>query len=107
MGLTGGLVDAGGLSDCFIGIAKKGCDESILEKYAEIRRKIFLEVTDPYFLFVVVTGRISRENVERLFKLDAKTAATEYELFRKMNESDDFKRAMLTAPSPLCQYCSP
>jgi hypothetical protein len=48
MGLTGGLVDAGGLSDCFIGIAQKGCDESILDKYAEIRRKIFLEVTDPY-----------------------------------------------------------
>jgi hypothetical protein len=47
MGLTGGLVDAGGLSDCLIGMAKHGCDESILEKYAEIRRKIFLEVIDP------------------------------------------------------------
>jgi hypothetical protein len=52
----------------------------------------------------VIIGRISRENVERLFRLDANTAAMEYELFRKMNESDDFKRAMLTASSPLCQY---
>jgi hypothetical protein len=51
----------------------------------------------------MITDRISRENVERLYKLDANTAATEYDLFRKMNESDDFKRAMLTASSPLCQ----
>jgi hypothetical protein len=59
------------------------------------------------FLHIVVTGRISRENVERLYKLNPDTAATEYELFRKMNESDDFKRAMLTASSPLCQYAVP
>jgi hypothetical protein len=53
MGLTTGLVDAGGLSDCIIGIAKHGCDDSILEKYAEIRKKLFQEVTDPYVPVII------------------------------------------------------
>ena len=44
MGLTGGLCDAGGLSDCLIGVLKKGCGDDILDKYAEIRRQKFLEV---------------------------------------------------------------
>jgi len=42
-----------------------------------------------------VTDPISQGNIERLFKLDPETAATEHELFRKMNESEDFKREML------------
>jgi 2-polyprenyl-6-methoxyphenol hydroxylase-like FAD-dependent oxidoreductase len=45
MGLTGGLCDAGGLSDCLIGVLRMGCGEDLLDKYAEIRRKIFLEVS--------------------------------------------------------------
>jgi 2-polyprenyl-6-methoxyphenol hydroxylase-like FAD-dependent oxidoreductase len=44
MGLTGGLCDAGGLSDCLIGVLRKGCGDDVLDKYAEIRKKIFLEV---------------------------------------------------------------
>jgi hypothetical protein len=42
-----------------------------------------------------VTDPISQGNIERLFKLDPETAATEHELFRKMNESEEFKREML------------
>src|SRR5271155_4010694 len=44
MGLTGGLCDAGGLSDCLIGVLRKGCKDDLLDKYAEIRKKIFDEV---------------------------------------------------------------
>src|SRR5271170_2021553 len=44
MGLTGGLCDAGGLADCLIGVLRKGCGDDLLDKYAEIRRNIFLEV---------------------------------------------------------------
>jgi len=44
MGLTGGLCDAGGLSDCLIGVLRKGCGAELLEKYAEIRRQKFMEV---------------------------------------------------------------
>jgi hypothetical protein len=42
-----------------------------------------------------VTDPISQGNIERLWKLNPETAATEHELFRKMNESDDFKKDML------------
>jgi len=44
MGLTGGLCDAGGLSDCLIGVLRKGCGDDLLDKYADIRKKIFDEV---------------------------------------------------------------
>ena len=42
-----------------------------------------------------MTDPISQGNIERLFKLNPETAATEHELFRKMNESEEFKREML------------
>jgi hypothetical protein len=42
-----------------------------------------------------VTDPISQGNIERLWKLNPETAATENELFRKMNESEDFKREMM------------
>ena len=51
----------------------------------------YWEVTDP----------ISQENFERLWKLNPETAATEYELFRKMNESEDFKKEMLKSAMAL------
>src|SRR5271156_5874205 len=41
LGLTGGIVDAGGLSDCLIGLAYGVADESILDKYDEIRRAMW------------------------------------------------------------------
>lgn len=41
MGLTGGICDAGGLSDCLIGVLRKGCDDNLLDKYASIRQQIF------------------------------------------------------------------
>ena len=39
-----------------------------------------------------VTDPISQENFEILWKLNPETAATKHELFRKMNESEDFKK---------------
>jgi 2-polyprenyl-6-methoxyphenol hydroxylase-like FAD-dependent oxidoreductase len=95
MGLTGGLCDAGGLSDCLIGVLRKGCGDDLLEKYAEIRRKIFLEVCLCVQLVTQVTDPITRANIERLYTVNPETAATEHELFRKMNESADFRREML------------
>ena len=47
MGLTGGLCDAGGLSDCLIGVLRKGCGDDLLDKYAAIRQNIFNEVDTP------------------------------------------------------------
>ena len=38
---------------------------------------------------------VSQGNIERLFSLNPETAAEDHEFFRKMNESEDFKREML------------
>jgi hypothetical protein len=46
---------------------------------------------------VKIIDPVSRGNIERLYSLNPETAATDYELFRKMNESDDFKKKMLAA----------
>lgn len=57
MGLTGGLVDAGNLADCLYGIATGQVDDSILDKYSEIRIKAYKEIIDP----------ISSGNIRRLW----------------------------------------
>jgi hypothetical protein len=44
-----------------------------------------------------VTDPISRANIERLYSLNPQTAATDDELFRKMNESPDFRRGIMEA----------
>ena len=38
---------------------------------------------------------MSRGNIERLYELNPETAATDYELFRRMNSSVEFKKEML------------
>jgi 2-polyprenyl-6-methoxyphenol hydroxylase-like FAD-dependent oxidoreductase len=95
MGLTGGLCDGGGLADCLIGVLRKGCSDDLLDKYATIRKQIFNEVRLRWVWLMEVTDPISQGNIEALWKLNPETAATEHELFRKMNEGDEFKREML------------
>ena len=47
LGLTGGFADVTGLTECFEGIATGQADDSILDKYDEVRRSIFKTVIDP------------------------------------------------------------
>ncbi|KAG4418757.1 hypothetical protein IFR04_008119 [Cadophora malorum] len=73
LGLTGGIVDIGGLYDCLIGIYEERTDPSILDKYSEIRSKIYKEIIDP----------VSSENIRRLFDQDP-DAALDNDEFLKM-----------------------
>lgn len=57
MGLTGGLVDAGNLFDCLFGLATGQADDSILDKYSDIRIQKYQEVINP----------ISSSNIKRLW----------------------------------------
>ncbi len=57
MGLTGGFADVGGLYDCLYGIYTGQADDSILDKYSEVRRQKYLDVIDP----------ISSSNLRRLW----------------------------------------
>ncbi|KAK7900169.1 hypothetical protein LTR67_003915 [Exophiala xenobiotica] len=85
MGLTGGICDAGGLADCLIGVLRKGCDDSLLDKYAEIRRQKYKDITDP----------VSYGNTCALRDTDPETAATSAEPFKTMNSSPEARRQML------------
>ena len=60
-------------------------DKLYSTKYKSLSRGTNRKVTDP----------ISQANLEILWKLNPETAATVHELFRKMNESEDFKKEML------------
>lgn len=57
LGLTGGFADVGSLFDCFTGIHTDELDDSILDKYSEIRIKIWRDMIDP----------MSRANFHRLW----------------------------------------
>ncbi|KAI1623356.1 putative monooxygenase [Exophiala viscosa] len=58
LGLTGGLVDVGNLFDCFIGIHKGFTDDSILDRYSEVRREKYFSIIDP----------VSSANLRRLIQ---------------------------------------
>ena len=58
LGLTSGICDVGGLYECLAGINKGVADDSILDKYSEIRREKYLTIVDP----------ISSSNFKRLWE---------------------------------------
>lgn len=85
LGLTGGIVDVGGLYDCLVGMYEGDADASILDKYSDIRRQKYLEIVDP----------ISSENLLRLFNQDSDKALETDEFLKlcKRTETDpEFSR---------------
>ena len=64
LGLTGGLVDVGGLAECLEGIATCQADDSILDKYDEVRREIWHSIINP----------VSSSNFLRVSATDPETA---------------------------------
>lgn len=78
MGLTGGIADVGSLYDALVGIHQGLADSSILDKYDEVRRKIWHEVINP----------ISTENLRRLFTQDPETAAEKDPFFKMVKQAE-------------------
>ncbi|KAF7553250.1 hypothetical protein G7Z17_g3756 [Cylindrodendrum hubeiense] len=64
LGLTGGIVDVGGLYDCLRGIYQNLADPSILDTYNDVRRQKYLDIIDV----------VSSSNIQRLFSLDPERA---------------------------------
>ena len=68
MGLTGGIVDVGGLAECLVGIDRGLADEDILDKYSEKRiekwRDYINVISSDNFL------RVSATDPERPFETD-------------------------------------
>ncbi len=73
MGLTGGIADVGSLYDSLYGIHTGQADDSILDKYDEVRRGIWHDIVNP----------ASSENMRRLIDLDPETVM-EKDPFMKM-----------------------
>lgn len=74
MGLTGGIADVGSLYDSLVGIHTGRADDSILDKYDEVRRKIWHDIINP----------ISSDNMRRLFQYSGPDEAMEKDPFFKM-----------------------
>ena len=74
LGLTGGIVDIGGLYDCLAGIHEGKADPSILDTYSDVRRQKYKEIVDV----------ISQDNIRRLYDQDPDKAL----------ETDDFLKLM-------------
>lgn len=84
MGLTGGFADIGGLYDCLHGIYSGRADETILDKYDEIRRKIYRDVIDP----------ISSDNLRRLWDPEAIERDDFINMVKRAEADKEFSRAM-------------
>ncbi|KIW73075.1 hypothetical protein PV04_01222 [Phialophora macrospora] len=85
MGLTGGIVDIGGLYDCLAGIYEGVADDKILDLYSQVRRQKYNDVVNP----------ISSANIVRLFGQDPDTALQTDEflqLCKRTEEDEDFAR---------------
>ena len=65
MGLTGGIVDVGGLYDCLMGIAKGSAGPDILDLYDSVRREKYSKIVNP----------VSSENFRRLWDQNPDTEA--------------------------------
>lgn len=77
LGLTGGILDAGCLADALNARLKQDYPDSILDKYAQVRREIFTDVVNP----------ASIANKRRLHEVDVDT----------MNETDPFIKMLSQA----------
>lgn len=78
LGLTGGMVDAGNLADCLIGIAEGIADEDILDKYDEIRRAMWHNIINP----------VSSDNLLRMHTKDPDHALEEDEFLKVLSEAE-------------------
>jgi 2-polyprenyl-6-methoxyphenol hydroxylase-like FAD-dependent oxidoreductase len=78
LGLTGGIVDIGGLYDCLVGIFTGQADDSILDLYDSVRREKYNTFVDP----------VSSANLRLLFQQNPETAVEENETMRLMKKAE-------------------
>lgn len=76
--MTGGIADVGCLFDSLMGIHKDQADESILDTYGEVRKRIWTEIIDP----------MSRENFRRLHDQDPNGARENDEFFQTLIKAE-------------------
>lgn len=97
MGLTGGLVDAGNLFDCLYGIATGQADESILDKYSQIRIQKYKDIIDP----------LSSSNIRRLWdpSPEAVNADPFFQAVQRAGKDKEFAEQMKKVGLCFSIYC--
>jgi 2-polyprenyl-6-methoxyphenol hydroxylase-like FAD-dependent oxidoreductase len=85
LGLTGGLVDIEGLYECMIGVHDGKADDSIFDKYSEIRREKYKTIVDP----------VSTENIKRLYTQDPEKALETDSFLKLLNDIKDDPKAQI------------
>jgi 2-polyprenyl-6-methoxyphenol hydroxylase-like FAD-dependent oxidoreductase len=78
MGLTGGMVDAGNLADCLIGLAEGIADDDILDKYDEIRRGMWHNIINP----------VSSDNIIRMHTINSDEVLDKDEFLKMLNKAE-------------------
>jgi 2-polyprenyl-6-methoxyphenol hydroxylase-like FAD-dependent oxidoreductase len=81
LGLTTGITDAACLGDALVAAMQGICDDSILQAYADARRKIFLEVSNPMSIEMKRKAQSDPNNLSDEDK----------EFYRRMNEDEQFQ----------------
>ncbi|KAJ6261005.1 hypothetical protein Dda_3670 [Drechslerella dactyloides] len=81
LGLSGGIVDVGGLADCLIGIHEGETGDAILDEYSRIRIEKYQNIINP----------VSTENFRRLYDQDPE----------QVLEKDEFVKLIQQAESDL------
>lgn len=74
LGLTGGLADIDSLFDCLIGIHEGKVQDSILDKYDQVRREMWYKFIDP----------VSSDNLRRLNGQDPEKALEQDKLLHAL-----------------------
>lgn len=92
MGLTGGFADIGGLYDCLYGIYAGLADDSILNNYSDVRRKIYQDVIDP----------ISSSNLQRLWDPEKIEEDDFIRMLKRAETDKEFARGF----SKVCPDCT-
>ncbi|KAI8262058.1 Lipase 1 [Colletotrichum sp. SAR11_239] len=96
LGLTGGIVDIGGLYECLSGVLTGKADESILDVYDDVRRQKYREIIDP----------VSSDNFRRMFAVPGDKVLETDEFLRlcKEAESDQEKAREMTKGAQTLGY---
>ena len=79
--MTTGITDAACLGDALVGVLKGLIDDTILQTYADVRRKVFLEISNPRS---IEAKRKAQSDPENLSDADK-------EFYRRMKEDDEFQ----------------
>lgn len=85
LGLTGGLLDAAAVSDALTAVYRGEASDDILERYAEIRRRVFLDVVNP----------TAKANKRRLHESDPDTVGETDPFLRGLREADAEKKQQI------------